>query len=924
MKKDLERFGDKLTPEEERRIWTKMKGSLRGEKSRRSAWRPRLWLTTATVAAAAALVVVAIWQADLLRPDKVTKGKAPRDMSAVAPPAEAPSEAGRPGEAPSGNAASEAPAVRARAGEAPSGTAPSGEAGAASGEAADERAKPAERVGPPVAESQKPAGYEAETAPEPEDASRGVMAVVPEDKRVYEETPEGEAPQGAQARAAEAGEAGALDKARAQAGAVTGEAAPPAEARRETGAESVAPKEERATAPAAAAEESVRSKRTGYGEIRGRVVDASGAPLPYANVLVVGTRYGASADDNGYFVIEMLPPGTYTLIVSYMGYETLVIPDVFVERDESNDLMALSLKRTVVGRADTLLVAEEAEAIDLKRSDTRASADRLGKPEAQTPMQPGKSYMGSDRAGETKRLTDETKAQQGEPYGAREKDRARPYKPARPPYPSLTGGRRPVNDELADDMYFRHYGANPFIEADEDALSTFALDVDTGSYTICRRYITEGHLPPPEAVRVEEFVNFFKKNYDPPRHDDFSIRVDGMPSPFAHVKDGRYRLLRIGIRGRVIDWRDRLPAQVVLVIDTSGSMDMGNRLPLLKESLNMLLDELRPDDEIGVVEFGTRARVVLPLRPVYEGRDVRRAIDRLRAGGSTNAEGGLRLGYDMMRRYERRGWIHRIIFCSDGVANVGNTGWESILENVRRDSDDIMLSTIGFGMGNYNDILMERLADAGDGQYSYVDDLREAKRVLRENITGTLQTIARDAKAQIEFDPRYVDKYRLLGYENRDVRDEDFRNDYVDAGDIGAGHEVTVLYEVELKPEARRAHVATVRLRYEPPDGGRAIELEKRVTSGDFAREVGDAPADLVVDACVAEFAEILRGSYWAKDGSLEDVLDLLRDAERRTRPAPEVRELEDLIRKAASLKGDYDERRRGERYEDRGIDRDE
>jgi Ca-activated chloride channel family protein len=843
MKRDLERFGDKLTPDEERRIWTKMRGALREGRSRGPAWRPRAWLATATVAAAAALLVVAIWLADLLKPDRAIMGGARHEMSAQEP---------------------------TEAAQEPTAVAPDAEGGA----------------------------QEPRAASGPEEKSRGVTAVVPKDMRLYGEiqksgtTP---AQEGSAQPAPGKGE-------KAQAPPAAGEGAARARSLERTTATDNTGAPAMAAGAGAAADTSKRSEAAGDSEIRGRVVNASGAPLPYANVTLVGTRYGMISDANGDFVFKNLPPGAYTVMVTYMGYETLVVPNVVVEREKNVDLLALSLEQITVGTVDTLLVAGEAVGHRVMRSDTKASTDARS--------------MRGGRSGEIKSLMGDGSP----PREIQGKKQATSFNPISPPYPSLTGGRRQVNDELADDMYFRHYGANPFVEADEDALSTFALDVDTGSYTICRRYIREGHLPPPEAVRVEEFVNFFKKDYAPPREGDFSIHVDGMPSPFAHVRDGRYRLLRIGIRGRVIDSRDRTPAQVVLVIDTSGSMDMGNRLPLLKESMMVLLDELRPDDEIGIVEFGTRARAVLPLTPLYEGVDVRRAIDRLHAGGSTNAEQGLELGYEMMRRGARRGWIHRIIFCSDGVANVGNTGWESILESVKRDSDDVMLSTIGFGMGNYNDVLMERLADAGDGQYYYVDNMREAKRVLRENITGTLQTIARDTKAQIEFDPRYVDKYRLLGYENRDVRDEDFRNDRVDAGEIGAGHEVTVLYEVELKEAPSRAHVATVRLRYKRPEGGGAVEIEEYVTRGDFTRAVADAPADLVVDACVAEFAEILRGSYWAKDGSLRDVLDLLRDAERERRPSTEVRELEDLIRDAISLKDRRDEPLRGGYYEDEGV----
>ena len=471
-----------------------------------------------------------------------------------------------------------------------------------------------------------------------------------------------------------------------------------------------------------------------------------------------------------------------------------------------------------------------------------------------------------------------------------------------PEHPSLTGGERPVNDELADEMLFEHVGTNPFVETEEDSVSTFGLDVDTGSYTMARSYIEVGHLPPPSAIRAEEFLNFFRRGYEPPRQGDFRIHLAAMPSPFSHSGGEHYRLLRVGIRGRVIAASERLPAQILLVIDASGSMEMGNRLELVKASLDILLGELRPDDELGIVAFDTSARLVRPLGPVTEAEDARRAIAALKPQGSTNLQSGLALGYDTMRDAARPGWIQTVILCSDGVANVGHTAFDSILESVREASDRITLTTIGFGMGNYNDVLMERLADAGDGQYAYVDDLREAERVLQKNLTGTLQVIARDAKAQVTFDPRRVVRYRLLGYENRDIPDEEFRDNRVDAGEIGAGHEVTVLYEVKLRGDAPPGRLATARLRYETPVGAEFVELEETLRLEDIATAMADAPADLILDACVAEFAEILRRSYWAKGSSPAAVLDLLHTLPDSLGKRPEVAEFVGLVERAGAI----------------------
>jgi Ca-activated chloride channel family protein len=473
-----------------------------------------------------------------------------------------------------------------------------------------------------------------------------------------------------------------------------------------------------------------------------------------------------------------------------------------------------------------------------------------------------------------------------------------------------TGGTRLPNDEAFDSMFLRNYGVNPFIATDEDPRSTFAVDVDAGSYTLARRYLELGQLPPAEAVRVEEFVNFFPQDYPKFGNDDFRILVDGAPSPFGKG----YHLVRIGLKGREIADPERRPAQLVFVIDVSGSMSREDRLGLVKRALRLLVDELHEDDRVGIVVYGSEARVLLePINVGEGGRDDGRrrilgTIEELHPGGSTNAEAGLRLGYDMARRAHRPGTIHRLVLCSDGVANVGATGPESILARVRTEADrGIQLTTIGFGMGNYNDVLMEQLADRGDGNHYYVDGLDEARRVLVENLTGTLQTIARDAKVQVEFDSTRVLRYRLLGFENRDVADHDFRNDRVDAGEIGAGHEVTALYEVKLARGVERGNIATIRLRYARPEqegagAPQVREVQRDLRVEDLNRKFEQAKPRFRMDAAVAEFAEILRGSYWAREGRLSDVLSVARAAAARLDDEAS-REFVTLVEKAATLK---------------------
>ena len=429
---------------------------------------------------------------------------------------------------------------------------------------------------------------------------------------------------------------------------------------------------------------------------------------------------------------------------------------------------------------------------------------------------------------------------------------------------------KPPNAAAYPDMYFKSSGVNPFLDTEDEHLSTFAMDVDTASYSITRRYLTEGHLPPSEAVRVEEFVNSFKYDYAAPTDGAFAIHLEGAPSIFADSK--RTHLLRIGLKGRVIPDEDRKDAALTFVVDVSGSMAEENRLGLVKKALTLLVDRLRPTDKVGIVVYGSQGRLVLPHTGVNRRAEILAAIDSLHPDGATNAEEGLRIGYDLAWRNAEVDHINRVILCSDGVANVGQTGPDDILTEIRAHvKRGVTLSTVGFGMGNYNDILMEKLANAGNGNYAYVDTLSEARRIFVEDLTGTLQVIAKDAKIQVDFNPEVVSRFRLLGYENRHLENDQFRDDTVDAGEVGSGHCVTALYEVKLR-EGASGKIATASIRYADPDNQKVTEIGEDILMSQLHEsfEAGSAPFRLT--AAVAEFAEILRESYWAKDGSLEGV----------------------------------------------------
>jgi Ca-activated chloride channel family protein len=341
------------------------------------------------------------------------------------------------------------------------------------------------------------------------------------------------------------------------------------------------------------------------------------------------------------------------------------------------------------------------------------------------------------------------------------------------------------------------------------------------------------------------------------------------------------------------------------VIDVSGSMSLENRLELVKQALRLLVDQLRDGDEIGIVIYGTTARVVLPHTRNVNREHILAAIDSLYPEGVTNAEAGLKLGYQLALDNFGADYINRVILCSDGVANVGQTGPDAILTEIGNYvKDGILLTTVGFGMGNYNDILMEQLANKGNGSYAYVDTLKEAERVFVENLTGTLQVIAKDAKVQVEFNPQTVSRFRLLGYENRRLAQEDFRDDDVDAGEIGSGHSVTALYEIKLYSEGVVGKLATVFIRHEDPDTSNVTEVSREIFANELKSTFEEASTSFQLAASVAEFAEILRGSYWALNGSLNVVEQTLEGLFPFTHQRTEQQdELIALVREAIRLK---------------------
>jgi Ca-activated chloride channel family protein len=420
--------------------------------------------------------------------------------------------------------------------------------------------------------------------------------------------------------------------------------------------------------------------------------------------------------------------------------------------------------------------------------------------------------------------------------------------------------------------------------------------VDRASYANVRRFLRMGERPPKDAVRIEELVNYFAYGYaEPTRDQPFSVATDVAPCPW----NANHRLLRIGLQGRHVDTRSLPPSNLVFLVDVSGSMGDSNKLPLVKESLTMLVNNLRARDRISLVVYAGAAGLVLDATPGDQKGRILEAIDRLEAGGSTAGGAGLRLAYDVAKRSHIDGGNNRVILATDGDFNVGASSDAEmfrLIEERRREGTS--LTVLGFGMGNLKDSKMEGMADRGNGSYAYIDSRDEARKALVTEFGGTLFTIAKDVKLQVEFNPATVAAYRLIGYENRALRDEEFTDDRRDAGDMGAGHSVTALYEIV--PVGARMDVTlsgTPPLRYQhradaPRSGGGEgelafVRLRFKAPDGDVSREVayrvrdngGDAAVrgDFAFAAAVAEFGLLLRESDHRGRASLEDVLSLAR-----------------------------------------------
>lgn len=489
-----------------------------------------------------------------------------------------------------------------------------------------------------------------------------------------------------------------------------------------------------------------------------------------------------------------------------------------------------------------------------------------------------------------------------EDYSSRQYDAAAPAPYAAGAAPGTVapeGPAEPPVTEPDEDNTFVDPGASGFVPTAEDPLSTFALDVDTGSFDVARGLLTDGYAVPSESVRPEEWINALP--YDDPAPTDTDLGLVAESGIAPSLDDGT-QVVRVGVSAREVDPEDRPRLNITLVVDRSGSMDAPDRLGLVQSSLALLADRLDPDDTVSVVSFEDQAAPILEPTAVRDRDTIVGAIDELTPGGSTNLEAGLALGYEQARSAYDEDGVNLVVLCSDGVANVGATGPGSITERIAEEgADGINLVTVGYGLGGYNDHLMEQLANLGDGFYSYVDTYDEAEQLFGEDIATTLVPVAAEARAQVSFDPELVTSYRLIGYENRDIADEDFTDLSVDAGELGSGHHATAVYEVRLADGVGAGTpIGRASLLWKPTGPGSGEEDPRDAQVDLVAAGAEEMSPTLAVAVAAADLAQVLKGAppYADRGVSLDD-LDARIAALGDVAGADELAEMVGLAREA-------------------------
>ena len=605
---------------------------------------------------------------------------------------------------------------------------------------------------------------------------------------------------------------------------------------------------------------------TGF-NVQGKVTDDKGKPVAGAAVNEKGTKSGTTTDGNGEFKITVSSEKS-VLVFSAVGFDKKEI------HVKGKNMINVSLKIAEQDLEEVVVVGYGVERKEDLTADVGAAARNFY-------TRPAQNF---------------NKALQGSTPGLSN------YGNKRFKSPEREKGRANVSsDTIAEaDFNTEDYDAiveNRFLSVSENALSTFSIDVDAASYSNLRRYLQMGQLPPAGAVRIEEMINYFHYDYPQPENDHpFSINTEIASCPWNNA----HQLVLIGLQGKKIPVENLPASNIVFLIDVSGSMMEENKLPLVKTSMKLLVDQLRGQDKISLVVYAGNAGLVLPATSGANKSTIKDAIDKLEAGGSTAGARGIKLAYKTARENFMKNGNNRVILCTDGDFNVGASSDDELVRIIEEErKTGVFLTVLGYGMGNYKDNKMEKLADKGNGNHAYIDGLSEAKKVLVNEFGGTLFTIAKDVKLQVEFNPAKVQSYRLIGYENRLLNKEDFNNDKKDAGELGSGHTVTALYEVipvgvknefaesvdKLKyqqqnkpvPAAATDEIMTVKFRYKKPDGETSKLIEHPVLNNPFA--VANTSSNFRFAAAVAEFGMLLRNSEFKQSASYNNAWQLAKNA---------------------------------------------
>lgn len=608
--------------------------------------------------------------------------------------------------------------------------------------------------------------------------------------------------------------------------------------------------------------------------ITGIVTDEKGNPIVGATIIIKGTQIEATTDSKGAFNITVQDENA-VLVISYVGYEQ---KEIKIKNISSSDFRVKLLPS--IQKLDEVVVIGYTTQLkkEITGSVVSINSDALsGKVSGLQICGPRGSNSNKIRGTRTLNKN----------YAPREdKD-----------------GEEDETDDWRYNSNFNtegydHITENPFLKVNDNPLSTFSIDVDAASYSNMRRFINDGQLPPAGAIRIEELINYFSYDYPQPKGDDpFGVNMEYAKCPW----NNEHELVLVGLQGKKIPTENLPASNLVFLIDVSGSMDEANKLPLVQSSLKLLVDQMREQDKVALVVYAGNAGLVLPSTSGANKTKIKDAIDKLEAGGSTAGGAGIELAYKIAKENFVKDGNNRVILCTDGDFNVGassDDALEKLIEEERK--SNVFLTVLGYGMGNYQDAKMQKLADKGNGNHAYIDGINEAKKVLIKEFGGTLFTIAKDVKLQIEFNPDKVKSYRLIGYENRMLAKEDFNNDQKDAGELGSGHTVTALYEIvpvdapnELinSVDALRYQkvkkqkitnqftneVMNVKLRYKEPTGDVSKLLQVPLTGNPIS--IDNTSANFRFAAAVASFGMLLRDSKYKGTGNFDLVQQLAKNA---------------------------------------------